>query len=1050
MKKILSFILALSMIICVLPCSAIHATAQISSDGKFSYSVSNEEITIIEYVDKKVSGAFSIPDSIETYPVTKIANFCFSGCALSSISIPDNVEYIGDVAFENCSQLNNITIGAGVEHIGTHVFTEAPNLSIIDVSSDNVYYKSVEGVLYNYDLTELLAYPLGKTDSHFAVPDSVSSVTAYAFTGALHLKSLSIGTGMKIISDRAFIGAANVESVILEGNVTEIGPNAFGNMNKLSSINLPDTLRTISKEAFQADNALKELSIPYSVNYIDENAFEGTAADFLVYCHTNSYTADYCETHYIGYEPVDNFCFTQYVQGQEPTCTQGGLAHYICEVCGAEKTDNIEALGHQPVDDVWDEPTCTQSGCKDIICDRCGILLQSDVVVPALGHISNYYNVYQEATCTETGLGNGVCTRCAVAFDAVLPALGHKPVDQILEAPTCTEKGIKNVKCERCEVMLEEEAEAPALGHAYLQQITEATCTAQGYTTYTCSRCQDLYISDYTEALGHSVKQVITPATLNNDGVIKEVCSACGEVIEQTIIYRPNVDEIVIKPHDDIWETGSFTYTGEAIVPEVIVYDTMGVQLANATDYIITLSGNVNVGKAKVTIRFKGNYTGSYIKQFTILPPGISISKLIGGNKSVTVSVDFGEIPMLDGYQIQYSTNAAFTEAKTVTVKDLETITYSVKMLENYTDYYFRVRAYKTIAETNYFSDWSSSKKIRTKCSHENYEIVKSFVENECLGGEILVNCLDCEQEVTLYQDGLGHLPQSIAAVAPTCAQVGLSEGEMCARCGEILMQQEEIPALGHTWSSWQIISAPSCEKTGLSMRICNTCNQIDTLVIPVLVHSFSAVNVEATCTHPGYTTYTCVDCGYSYIGDYVPKAEHHYIDTVTEPTTEAQGYTVHTCKDCGYYYIDSLTDILPSQMHYIIPSLADINTTLTIKSDENEYSVTAENGVFKIENIKSDIYRVYAKYEHSLLACIGEYDTKAGEYINNDALIPLGNVNDDDTIDIADVSLLLQSDIFTTENADYDLNKDGIIDIADISIILSARNYGKTSVEIM
>ena len=309
-----------------------------------------------------------------------------------------------------------------------------------------------------------------------------------------------------------------------------------------------------------------------------------------------------------------------------------------------------------------------------------------------------------------------------------------------------------------------------------------------------------------------------------------------------------------------------------------------------------------------MTIRFKGKYSGSCVKQFTITPPEISISKLVSGNKSATISVNLGDAPPIDGYQIQYSTQTDYSETKTITVKDLEMTSYSVKMLKYATVYYFRVRAYKTVAEINYFSAWSASKKIRTLCDHENYEIIESFIQNECLGGEILVHCLDCEEEVTLYQDGLGHLAQTVAGVAPTCTRAGLSEGKKCERCGEALLQQEEIPALGHSWSSWQIITAPTCEKTGLSMRICNTCNQMDTLSIPALMHSFSAVTVETTCTHAGYTTYTCTACGDSYMADYVDALGHDYKSEVTKPTATTLGFTTHTCSRCSNNYVDTHT----------------------------------------------------------------------------------------------------------------------------------------------
>ena len=137
-------------------------------------------------------------------------------------------------------------------------------------------------------------------------------------------------------------------------------------------------------------------------------------------------------------------------------------------------------------------------------------------------------------------------------------------------------------------------------------------------------------------------------------------------------------------------------------------------------------------------------------------------------------------------------------------------------------------------------------------------------------------------------------------------------------------------------------------------------------------------------------------------------------------------------------------------KMHYTIPSLEEINATLTIKSNENEYSVTSANGVFELDNIKGDIYRVYASQKNSLTVCIGEYDTKSGEFVNNDVVIPIGNVNGDDVIDLADLSLLLAGDNYGKQNSDLDLTGDNQISVEDISLVLQSQNFGAQSVPIV
>ena len=215
--------------------------------------------------------------------------------------------------------------------------------------------------------------------------------------------------------------------------------------------------------------------------------------------------------------------------------------------------------------------------------------------------------------------------------------------------------------------------------------------------------------------------------------------------------------------------------------------------------------------------------------------------------------------------------------------------------------------------------------------------------------------------------------------------------------------------------------------------------------------HSYElAEEVEATCTHSGYTLYRC-ECGHTYITNITPMIEHSYVKTVIEPTTESQGYTVHTCSVCGYSYVDSITDVLPSSMNYIIPSLAQIQTTLIMKSAENEYTVTSSNGVFEIENIIADTYRVYAKQKNSLTIYIDEFSAESEDVVNDNVItMPLGDVNDDDVIDIADLSMLLATGNYGNANTEIDLTGDGLITIDDISLVLKATNFGMSSAKIV
>lgn len=72
------------------------------------------------------------------------------------------------------------------------------------------------------------------------------------------------------------------------------------------------------------------------------------------------------------------------------------------------------------------------------------------------------------------------------------------------------------------------------------------------------------------------------------------------------------------------------------------------------------------------------------------------------------------------------------------------------------------------------------------------------------------------------------HVEEVIPAVDPTCTQTGLTEGKRCSECGEILVEQEVIPALGHTTETG------TCERCGQSFGIWETDYYIDQFQQPV------------------------------------------------------------------------------------------------------------------------------------------------------------------------------------------------------------------------
>ena len=118
MKK---FLLALTLIFFgVITFSTIVVSAE--QEGIYTYVISNGEVAITT-CDSAASGDIQIPLTIDGYYVTEIGNYAFQNCInLTSIKIPNNIEYIGDYAFYNCTSLREIHISTFIEYIGDNAF----------------------------------------------------------------------------------------------------------------------------------------------------------------------------------------------------------------------------------------------------------------------------------------------------------------------------------------------------------------------------------------------------------------------------------------------------------------------------------------------------------------------------------------------------------------------------------------------------------------------------------------------------------------------------------------------------------------------------------------------------------------------------------------------------------------------------------------------------------------------------------------------------------------------------------------------------------------
>lgn len=184
-----------------------------------------------------------IPDS-----VTNIGEDAFRSCnALTSISIPAHVTTIGGRAFSGCRLLTDVRIPDSVTSVGEGAFDGCINATIwiseqcsapfdiyaltgtynINVDSRNSYYSSVDGVLFNKDQTELVAYPGANQRTEYTVPESVKKICDYAFVGVPYLEKLVFPEGLLEIGEDGVYECCFCTEIVLPESLQKLGYGCF-------------------------------------------------------------------------------------------------------------------------------------------------------------------------------------------------------------------------------------------------------------------------------------------------------------------------------------------------------------------------------------------------------------------------------------------------------------------------------------------------------------------------------------------------------------------------------------------------------------------------------------------------------------------------------------------------------------------------------------------------------------------------------------------------------------------------------------------------------
>lgn len=314
-----------------------------------------------------------IPSEYKNLPVIGIANSVFDKhVELTKVTLPENLEYIGDSAFANCRQITEISIPDTVTAIGVNAFSNCTSLEKVKLP---LGLKKIEAnTFYSCLFLESIE-----------IPFNVTEIDKTAFYSCIVLRSVKISKNTTKIAGGAFgkCSAGGIEFTTVEGNTylpTIIGtedseyPNAT--IKLVEDISL-GTASTVDKVDYTGDPIEPEVKVEltngkavvngtdYEVVYVN-NVRAGTAKAYVVGI------GGYGEGYNLQFTIHCDHAKIKKTVGKKATCTEDGYFNCRCQNCGQTSKEVIPATGHPSGQWVFDKrPTYDKTGIKHRVCTVC-------------------------------------------------------------------------------------------------------------------------------------------------------------------------------------------------------------------------------------------------------------------------------------------------------------------------------------------------------------------------------------------------------------------------------------------------------------------------------------------------------------------------------------------------------------------------------------------------------------------------------------------------------------------------------------------------------
>ena len=859
----------------------------------FTHCSGIESITIPESVQSVGDGAFQGCTSLKSFvfpdSVTYIGNSSFYGCdGLESITLPKSDATIGEAAFNYCTSLKTVEIPESIYFEG-NIFGWCTNLAAINVDENNPNYCSVDGVVFDKDMTTLLIYPSGRQTEEYAVPNGVTTIRTEAFFVCEHIKSVTIPETVQEIETQAFSGCENLVSIIVDGN-NETYSSVDGILftkDKTTLVlyplgkdavtyDIPDGVTTLGEYAFCDNRKLQSISIPVSVTTICDSAFE--------YNYSGRVLAD---IYYDG------------------TLEQWGMV---------EGNDIYGVIVH----------------CKDGNVNPSGICGANVTwsLVDGTLTISGYGDMFEAGGVDEWGWA-----KFADRIENIVIEDGVESISDFAFS------NLANLKTASISASVERIGSIPFEGCESLETINVDEdnmdfCSVDGVlfnkdktaiVAYPANKSETSFaIPDGVEKVGfgafqgsENLQSITIPASVEEiDLLALDICKSLETIdVDAGNANYASVNGVLFNKDKTMLLNYPAGRTAQQyIIPDGIV--TIKDHAFRGNDHIVSVVIPVSVTTIQdAAFRYVPSLTDVYYTGTLEQWENIAIEgEANEGLETATIHYEYE--------QTHVHSYAEVVTAPTCTEEGYTTYTCA-ECGDSYKDNYTNALGHDLVhhegkAETCTEKGWKEYDTC-SRCDYTTYEetaptghkyIAKVFAPTCTVKGYTTYTCTVCGGSyIDNYTDALGHERINHEAKAATCTEIGWDAYDTCSRCD--YTSYKEIAALGHD-ISYSVTKAPTCTEKGTETGKCSRCDVTETRDIDALGHDLVHHDGKAaTCTANGWAAYdTCNRCDYTTYKE-IAATGHDYNAVVTEPTCTENGYTTHTCAACGDSYIDTYTDAL-------------------------------------------------------------------------------------------------------------------------------------------